>query len=147
LVGSVKAVGTHLALPDTNQFNGWPFALAALPASQGGAMAITEKPGAHMNAAVAAYAVPRTFAELPYTHSWLKICQHAERLGSVEITDFDTNVEGTWLRFAYGGYFFSIGEFGSRIQLTVNDADSPPNLLVEVTEHFASLLSPHMRHC
>ncbi len=100
-----------------------------------------------MNAAVVKYAVPRTFAELPYTHSWLKICQHAERLDSVEITEFDANAEGTWLRFTYSGYLFSVGERGSRVQLTVNDADCPPDLLVEVTEHFAALLAPHLWHC
>ena len=100
-----------------------------------------------MNAAVATYAVPRTFAELPYTLSWLTICQHAERFGRATITEFDTNLEGTWLRFECEGYQFSVGERGSRVQLTVNDADCPADLLVEVTEHFAALLAPHTRHC
>ncbi|BBO35686.1 hypothetical protein [Lacipirellula parvula] len=100
-----------------------------------------------MNAAVAAYAVPRIFAELPYTHSWLKICQHAERLDRAEITEFDTNVEGTWLRFFYRDYIFSIGERGARVQLTVNDADCPTDVMLEVNEHFAALLAPHLRHC
>jgi hypothetical protein len=59
----------------------------------------------------------------------------------VAITEFDADGEGTWLRFAYSGYLFSIGEFGSRARLTVNDADCSPELLIEVAEPQQQLIS------
>ncbi|WP_428304352.1 hypothetical protein [Lacipirellula sp.] len=100
-----------------------------------------------MHATDAIYKVSRIFAELPYTDSWLKICHHAERLERVEITAFDSNGEGTWLRFTYADFKFAVGEYNERIRLTVNDGNCPPDLLIEVTEHFAALLSPHMQQC
>ncbi len=100
-----------------------------------------------MNVNGAAYTGRRTFAELPNTHCWLRICQHAELIDRAEIKELNMDGDDSWICFECDGYLFSIGERGSHVRLSVNDADCPQDVLTEVTEHFAVLLSPHMRDC
>ena len=97
-----------------------------------------------MSISVNPYPVPRVFAELPCALSWIRLLQHAEQLDRIEITEFCTSGMGTWFRFWYGGYSFSVDSFGARIRLTVSDDDCAGSTLARVSEHFAALSVPQM---
>jgi hypothetical protein len=90
-------------------------------------------------------AMPRTFAEFPFTKSWQEIAIHAQRLPGASRVGLYGQGDETWLRFAYMGESFGIQDGGHRVTLTVDDCDCPESVLLAVQSHFAALLSPHLR--
>jgi hypothetical protein len=89
-------------------------------------------------------AIPRTFAEFPFTKSWQEITIHAQRLLGVSRVGLFGKGSESWLRFTYMGETFSVQDGNNRLTLVVDDADCPDTILLAVQSHFAPFLSAHL---
>lgn len=90
-------------------------------------------------------AVPRTFAEFPFSRSWEEILDHAVRLDGASLVEEFGHGDEALIRFLYMGQWFGIQNGGHRLTLTVEDSDCADAILVAVSQHFEPLLSRHLR--
>ena len=90
-------------------------------------------------------AIPRTFAEFPFSRSWQEIFDHAKRLEGASLVQEFGQGDETWIRFVYMGQWFGVQDGGHRLTLTVDDSGCRDAILVAVNQHFDPLLSRHLR--
>jgi len=92
--------------------------------------------------AVESEASSRWFGELPFSHKWSEVRQHALGLGGAWITSFVADGGREGFLFNYLGHEFTVRSHGKQLLFAVEGVEWSERVLGDVLSHFAVLLAP-----